>query len=138
MLTFVGLWRSPPPPPFGCPFSSHTASAVFTARYALMKPAPCSLGGAPRTVAELIRIFLTRAGEGVLPLWVLRYAWMTSAATPAVSGEDSLVPPNCSMGDGAGGVWKFVQSVNSATFVEHSAQPRSPGATVFGTRGPFM
>src|ERR1700744_5688761 len=103
-----------------------------------MKPAPCSLGGAPRSVAELIRIFLTRAGEGLLPPCVLRYAWITNAAAPAVSGEDSLVPPKTSMGVLPGGVASFVHSVNSAVLVEHNAQPDSPGATVSGTRGPLM
>jgi hypothetical protein len=42
----------------------------------------------------LVMIFLTIAGEGDAPRCVLRYAWMTSAATPAVSGADWLVPPN--------------------------------------------
>ena len=63
---------------------------------------------------------------------------MTSAATPAVSGDDSLVPPNSSMPAGPAGVWKLVQFVNSVVFVEHKAQPDSPGATVSGTRGPLM
>jgi hypothetical protein len=47
----------------------------------------------PRSVALLKRICRTTAGDGVC-LWCdWRYASMTSAAVPAVSGVDSLVPP---------------------------------------------
>src|SRR3954471_14821271 len=57
---------------------------------------------------------------------------MTSAASPAVSGEDSLVPPNNWNGDGLR--LKSVHSVNISTFEEHRAQPESPGATTSTVR----
>ena len=44
---------------------------------------------------------LTSAGVGAVPPCVFRYAWMTSAATPAVSGADWLVPPKDWTGDGS-------------------------------------
>ena len=43
----------------------------------------------------------TRSGVGLAPWWLSRYAWITSAAAPAVSGADWLVPPNCWIGDGS-------------------------------------
>ena len=70
---------------------------------------------------------LTSAGVGAVPRCVLSYAWMTSAATPAVIGEDWLVPPNDWTGDGA--PVRLAQPPNSSWFVEHSAQSDSPGAT---------
>ena len=60
---------------------------------------------------------------------------MTSAAVPAVSGEDSLVPPKSSIGVAVPA--KLTQSVKSLGLVEHSAQPRSPGATISGVIGPL-
>jgi hypothetical protein len=68
-------------------------NATFTAAKASMRPAPCSDAGAEMSCAVLMMICFTKAGVGLLPLWVLRYAWMIKAASPAVSGEDSLVPP---------------------------------------------
>ena len=59
---------------------------------------------------------------------------MTSAATPAVSGAASLVPP-CSS-TGAGWPEKLVQSAYFAGSAVHSAQLRSPGATT-STVAPF-
>ena len=56
----------------------------------------------------MMRLF-TSAGDGLRPPCVLRYAWMTSAASPAVTGAASLVPPKNSIGDGT--PLKFVQSV---------------------------
>jgi len=52
---------------------------------------------------------------------------MTSAAAPAVSGEDWLVPPDSSTGDG----WptKLVHSVKIAVSVLQEAKLRSAGAT---------
>src|ERR1700759_4927459 len=70
---------------------------------------------------------LTTAGDGAVPPCVFSYAWMTSAATPAVSGEDWLVPPNDWTGDGLPA--RLAQPPNSSRFVEHSAQSDSPGAT---------
>lgn len=70
---------------------------------------------------------LTCAGVGAVPWCVFSYAWMTSAATPAVSGEDWLVPPNDWTGDGLPA--RLAQSPNSSRFVEHNAQSDSPGAT---------
>ena len=43
----------------------------------------------------------TRSAVGLAPWWLSRYAWMTRAAAPAVSGADWLVPPNCWIGDGS-------------------------------------
>src|ERR1700722_15263691 len=54
---------------------------------------------------------------------------MTSAAAPATSGADSLVPWNTSSG------WP-PHSVNRVLFVLHSAQPASPGAIRSGTPPP--
>ena len=52
---------------------------------------------------------------------------MTSAAAPAVSGADSLVPPlSCTA---LALPLKSVQSAYMSMSVEHSAQPSSPGAT---------
>ena len=70
---------------------------------------------------------LTSAGVGAVPRCVFSYAWMTSAVTPAVIGEDWLVPPNDWTGDGA--PVRLAQPPNSSWFVEHSAQSDSPGAT---------
>ena len=55
----------------------------------------------------LVRICFTRAGVGEAPWCVLRYAWITSAAAPAVSGAALLVPPLFSTSEGW--LWKFVQ-----------------------------
>ena len=52
---------------------------------------------------------------------------MTSAAAPAVSGADSLVPPVCC--DRAGWPARSAHSLYIAVSVEHSAQLSSPGAT---------
>src|SRR6201989_1851361 len=70
---------------------------------------------------------LTCAAGGAFPWCVFSYAWMTSAATPAVNGEDWLVPPNDWTGDGSPP--SLAQPPNSSRFVEHSAQSDSPGAT---------
>src|SRR6201996_8784205 len=78
------------------------------------------------SVLETIR-FLTWAGVGAVPRCVFSYAWMTSAATPAVIGEDWLVPPNDWTGDGLPA--RLAQPPNSSRFVEHNAQSDSPGAT---------
>ena len=53
-------------------------------------------------------ICFTTAGEGLAPWWVLRYAWITSAASPAVRGAASLVPPVS--WKGVGSPLRFVQS----------------------------
>src|SRR3569833_1380139 len=52
---------------------------------------------------------------------------MTRAASPAVSGEDSLVPPKIWKAEGF--TLKSVQSVKRSILDEHSDQPESPGAT---------
>src|SRR3569833_2241431 len=57
---------------------------------------------------------------------------MSSAASPAVSGEDSLAPPNNWNADGVR--LKSVHSGNLSTFEEHSAHPESPGATTSTVR----
>ncbi len=57
---------------FGWPFSSLIDSAALTAASELMSPAPCSNEGAFKSVAVLMRISLTVAGEGSLPPCVLR------------------------------------------------------------------
>src|SRR5690348_3385799 len=68
-------------------------SASWTALSVLTRPAPWWSAGAPRSVAVLVMIRSTSAGDGVAPPWVFRYASMTSAAVAAVSGQDALVPP---------------------------------------------
>ena len=78
------------------------------------------------SVLEVISC-LTCAGVGAVPRCVFSYAWMTRAATPAVSGEDWLVPPNDWTGDGS--PVRLPQAPNSSRFVDHSAQSDSPGAT---------
>src|SRR5882757_11225332 len=88
------------PRAFGLPCASSIDRARFTAASELINPAPCSKDGAPRSVAVLMMICFTSAGEGSAPRWVLRYAWMTRAASPAVSGDDSLVPPKIWKADG--------------------------------------
>src|SRR5215471_651271 len=57
---------------------------------------------------------------------------MTRAASPAVSGDDWLVPPKSWIGDGS--FASLVHSSYSARFGVHRAQPRSPGAVTSGTR----
>ena len=52
---------------------------------------------------------------------------MTSAAAPAVSGDDWLVPPLSSMSEAL--PTKLAQSENSARFASQDAKLRSPGAT---------
>ena len=81
-----------------------------------------------------VRNCLTSAGDGDAPWWYVRYAWMTSAAAPAVTGDDSLVPPKSAIGVG----WplKFTHWVKMAVLAEHSAQSASPGATRSGTCPP--
>ncbi len=71
--------------------------AALTAASMLSRPEPCWSAGAPMSVALLVRISLTRAGVGLVPLCVSAYAWMTSAAAPATIGHDSLVPPKASV-----------------------------------------
>jgi hypothetical protein len=63
----------------------------------------------------LVMICLTSAGDGRRPWWVFAYASMTSAAVPAVSGADSLVPPLTPSPLAAG--------------LSTAVQFRSPGAT---------
>src|SRR3984957_11743160 len=58
---------------------------------------------------------------------------MTSAAAPATSGDDSLVPPVNSIGEPAVPA-KFVQSVNRVSLGLQSAQFESPGATMSTVR----
>src|SRR5690242_7129929 len=77
-------------------------------------------------------ICLTTAGDGLAPWWVFRYAWMTRAASPAVSGDDWLVPPKSWID--AGAPLSSVHSSYSAVFGVQRAQPRSPGAATSGTR----
>src|ERR1700761_6772725 len=132
MAVEVGEASTSVPRPFGLPCESSIERARLTAASELMSPAPCSSAGAPRSVAVLMMICLTSAGDGSTPRWVLRYAWITRAASPAVSGEDSLVPPNTSMGDGL--PLKSLHSWNRSVFVEHSDQPESPGATTSTVR----
>src|SRR5262249_15627228 len=84
----------------GVPLPSWIDSAVWTAFSALTRPAPCSSAGVSRSVALLVMICLTSAALGRTPPCVLSYAWMTRAAAPAVSGDDSLVPPKSWMLDG--------------------------------------
>lgn len=60
---------------------------------------------------------------------------MTSAATPASSGVDWLVPPNASIGDGAplnGSALKSAHSAYSVLSGVQSAQSASAGATKSG------
>ena len=52
---------------------------------------------------------------------------MTSAAAPATSGADSLVPPDSSTGEAL--PRKLTQSAYSATSGVQEANERSPGAT---------
>src|SRR6516225_1375324 len=75
-------------------------SASWTALSVLTRPAPWWSAGAPRSVAVLTMIRSTSAGDGMVPLWVLAYASMTSAAVAAVSGQDALMPPAAQIGDG--------------------------------------
>src|ERR1041384_4168089 len=74
---------------------------------------------------------LTSDGAGRTPLWVFSYASMTSAAAPAVSGDDWLVPPKFWIPDGE------PLSAEHSSYLSRSgvqsAQPRSPGATRSGT-----
>ena len=79
------------------------------------------------SLAVLVMICLTTAGVGTAPPWVFSYAWITSAATPAVSGADSLVPPNAR--NAVGLPARLLQSPYIDVSVEQSAQPSSPGAT---------
>ena len=58
---------------------------------------------------------------------------MTSAAPPAMNGEDSLVPPKSSIGDGPP-LLKSVQLANRTGSGVQIAQPSWPGATRSGTR----
>jgi hypothetical protein len=85
-------------------------SAASTAARASSSPAPCSSAGRPRSRAVPVMICLISAGDGELPWWLPRYAWMTSAAVAAVSGADSLVPPKDSRSVGSGGERKFMHS----------------------------
>src|SRR5260370_28941578 len=71
----------------------------------------------------------TSAGDGRLPLWLLAYASMTSAAVPEVSGADALVPPAAQIGGGLVPWSMSEQPKNCAVLLLHSDQPRSPGAT---------
>src|SRR5579871_2741294 len=96
-------------------------SASRTAAPTSRSPAPCWSAGACTSLAVLVRISFTTAGLGVVPWCDARYASMTSAAAPAVSGEDSLVPPVSWKGSPAQSWY--------AGEAEHSAQLRSPGAT---------
>ncbi len=68
------LNNSPWPVAFGAPSASLIDNATSTARSELMSPAPCSLVGALKSVAELMMMRLTNAGDGSLPPCVLRYA----------------------------------------------------------------
>ena len=117
----------------GAPSSVRTESAALTDASASIRPAPCSAAGAPRSEAVLMMRAFTSAGDGLWPPCVLRYAWMTSAASPAVRGAASLVPPKNSIGEGA--PLKVAQSVKRACLVEHSAQDASPGASTSTMRG---
>src|SRR5262245_20464227 len=105
------------------PCAPSDASAAYTAASALIRPAPCSYGGAPRSVAVLMTMRLMSDGSGDRPPCVLRYAWITSATSPATKGAASLVPPLSWIGDGIAGTEAVRQPVNKAVFVEHSAQP---------------
>src|SRR5262249_2282214 len=67
--------------------------ASCTALSALTSPAPWWSAGAPRSVAVLTMIRSTSAGDGSAPWWCCAYACITSAAVPAVSAADALVPP---------------------------------------------
>ena len=78
-----------------------TDRAALTAAGESSRPAPCRLAGRPRSSEVLVSSRRTRFAVGLAPWWVSRYAWMTSAAAPAVSGADWLVPPNCWIGDGS-------------------------------------
>src|SRR6201999_3759159 len=77
-----------------------SAEASSTARRLLSSPAPCSVAGPPRSGALDSRSCLTAAGAGRAPWCAFAYAWITSAAAPATSGADWLVPPLSSTGDG--------------------------------------
>ena len=63
---------------------------------------------------------------------------MTSAATPAVNGHDSLVPPKSRTG---GAVGPAPNSLKHALYLlkfgEQSDQPVSPGATTSMEFGPY-
>src|ERR1041385_3167237 len=118
----------------GVPLPSWMDIACCTALRALTRPAPCSSAGTWRSVALLTMICLTSAALGRTPPWVFSYAWMTSAAAPAVSGDDWLVPPNSWMLDGRPTL--FRQPAYSAGLAVHTAQPRSPGATTSTVCGP--
>ena len=79
----------------------------------------------------LVRNRFTSAGVGRTPSCVSSYAWMTSAAAPAVSGEDWLVPPKSWIGDGS--PLSLAHSSYRSVLGVHNAQPESPGATRSGT-----
>ena len=85
--------------------------------------------GAPRSVAVLVMIRSTSAGDGEFPPWVFRYASMTSAAVAAASGHDALVPPAAQIGGGLLPWSMSAQPKKCAVSLLHSDQPRSPGAT---------
>jgi hypothetical protein len=85
------------------------------------------------SVALLKMICRTMSGVGDLLPCALRYASMTRAATPAVSGADSLVPPKPSRPIELPPL-AFSQSVYVEMSVEQSAQFKSPGAMTSGIR----
>src|SRR5262249_5746554 len=106
-----------------------TDSASCTALSVLTRPAPWWSAGAPRSLAVLVMIRSTSAGDGALPPWVFMYASMTSAAVAAVSGQDALVPPAAQIGGGLLPWSMSAHPTKCAVSSLHSDQPRSPGAT---------
>src|SRR5580698_3397283 len=131
-VSWVGVLTRLEPTAAGRPLRSRQLSAAWTAASELIRPEPCSKAGWSRSVAVPVMICLTTAGDGLSPWWVFRYAWMTSAASPAVSGEDWLVPPKSWIGDGPPA--SLVHSSYSVRSGVHRAQPSSPGAITSGTR----
>ena len=74
--------------------------ASSTALRLSSRPAPCSMAGAPRSVAVDSRICFTADGVGRVPWCCCAYAWMTSAAAPATSDAAWLVPALSARVDG--------------------------------------
>src|SRR5487761_1007679 len=66
-LIWLGLTSRPP---CGVPVVPAMDFASFTAARTFKSPAPCCVAGAPMSVAVLMRICLTSAGEGSAPRWV--------------------------------------------------------------------
>src|SRR5215472_14584353 len=121
----VLLTRSVLPRRLDAPIDKASRAALS----ALTSPAPWWPTGAPRSVAVLTMTRLTSAGDGSAPWWFSAYASITSAAVPAVSAADALVPPAAMRGCGEAPRSGSAQPRNTVVSGLHSAQPASPGAT---------